>query len=220
MSDYLAVNKQIENMSGAMPNQEAEMVDLRGATYFGKLDMLQGYWQMPLAAKAHKVLTTATPEGLFTPTRVPRGILNATAYSQGVMAGLNCKIWVDDIVWWRVDEHNFPNTLNKVLGRLEDVGLIAAAHKCLFFDNEITWCGKVYSGGQVSHDRERLSGLASMRRPQTASELMQFLQAVNWLRASLPRLAEVVQPLGVLLEDHMGGIQRRTKRVASNRAIA
>ena len=43
--------------------------------------------------------------------------------------------------------------------------------------------GKVYSGGQVFHDRERLSGLASMRRPQTTGELMQFLQAVNGLRA-------------------------------------
>ena len=45
------------------------------------------------------------------------------------------------------------------------------------------------------HDRERLSGLASIRRPQTVGELIQFFQAVNWLRASLPRLAEVVEPL-------------------------
>ena len=48
---------------------------------------------------------------------------------------------------------------------------------------------------------------------------MQFLQAVNWLRTSLPWLAEIVEPLRVLLEERMGGIQRRTKRVASNRAI-
>ena len=59
-----------------------------------------------------------------------------------------------------------------------------------------------------------------MRRPQTADDLMQFLQAVNWLRTSLPRLAEVVEPLRVLLEEYMGEIQRRTKQVASNRAIA
>ena len=45
------------------------------------------------------------------------------------------------------------------------------------------------------HGRERLSGMAGMRRPQTVDELMQFLQAVNWFRTSLPRLAEVVEPL-------------------------
>ena len=35
-----AVDKQIEEVPGVMPNQEPEMADLRGATYFGKLDML------------------------------------------------------------------------------------------------------------------------------------------------------------------------------------
>ena len=224
VSYYRAVNKHIEKVPGVMPNQEAEMADLRGATCFGKLDMLQGYWQIPLTAEAQEVFTIATLEGLFTPTRVPQGGLNATAYFQGVMtellAGLKYKVWVDGIVLWGADEDDLLNTLDTILGCLKDAGLFAAAHKCLFFDTEISWCGKVYSGGQVFHDRERSSGLASMRRPQTAGELMQFLQAVNWLRASLPRLAEVVEPLRVLLAEHMGGIQRRTKRVASNRAIA
>ena len=88
---------------------------------------------------------------------------------------------------WGADEDDLLNTLDKILGRLEDAGLFAAAHKCLFFKTEISWCGKVYSGGQVSHDWERLSGMASIRRPQTVGELMQVLQAVNWLRASLSR---------------------------------
>ena len=223
VSDYRAVNKQIEKVSGVMPNQEAKMADLREATSFGKLDMLQGYWQIPLAAEAQEVFTIATPEGLFISTRVTEGILNATAYFQGVMAellaGLNRKVWVDEIVWWGADEDDLLNTLDKILGRLEDAGLSAATHKCLFFDIEIAWCGKVYSRGQVSHDWERLSGLVSIRRPQTADELMQFFQAVNWLRTSLPRLAEAVEPFRVLLEEHMGGTQRRTKRVASNRVI-
>ena len=70
------------------------------------------------------------------------------------------------------------------------------------------------------YGQERLSGLASMRRPQTAGELMQFLQAVIWLRTSLPRLAEVFEPLRVLLEGQRGGIQSRAERVASKRGIA
>ena len=70
------------------------------------------------------------------------------------------------------DEDDLLNTLDKILGRLEDAGLFAAAHKCLFFDTEISRCGKVYSRRQVFHDRERLRGLASMRRPQTAGELV------------------------------------------------
>ena len=89
-----------------------------------------------------------------------------------LFTGLNCKVWVDDIVWWGAAEENLPNTLDKILGRLEDAGCFAVAHECLIFDTETSWCGNVYSGRQVSHDRERLSGLTSMRRPQTAGELM------------------------------------------------
>ena len=131
---------------------------------------------MPLEAEAQEVFTIATPEGLFIPTHAPQGVLNATAYVKGVMTelltGLNCKVWVDDIVWWGADEDNLLNPLDKILGRLEDAGLFAAAHKCLVFDTKISWCEKVYPGGQVPHDWERLSGLASMRRPQTSGELM------------------------------------------------
>ena len=166
---------------------------------------------MPLAAEAQKVFTIATPESLFTPTRIPEGILNATVYFQGVMTelltGLNLKVWVDDIVRWGADEDDLLNTPEKIFDRLEDAALFTAAHKNLFFDTEISWCGKVYSRRLMSHDRERLSGLASMHLPQTVGELIQFLQTVNWLRTSLPRLGKVVEPLRVLLEKHMGGTQ-------------
>ena len=42
----------------------------------------------------------------------------------------------------------------------------------------------MYSQGEVKHDPEQLAGLATMMRPETAGELMQFLQAVDWLRTS------------------------------------
>ena len=88
VSDYKAVNEQVEKSPGVMPNQEADMVDLLSARFFGKLDLLQGYWQMPLAEEAREIFTITTSLGLFTPTRVSQGVLNATAYFQGVMTEL------------------------------------------------------------------------------------------------------------------------------------
>ena len=82
-------------------------------------------------------------------------------------------------MWWGADEDNFLNTLDKIIDCLEVADLFVAAHKYLLFDVEILWCGKVYSRGQEAHEREHLSGLANMRWPQTAGELMQFLQDVN-----------------------------------------
>ena len=60
-----------------------------------------------------------------------------------LLAGLNFKVRIDDIVLWEADEDNLFNTLDKILGRLKDAGLLAAAREYLFFDTEILWCGKV-----------------------------------------------------------------------------
>ena len=135
-----------------------------------------------------------------------------------MLEGLSCIILVDGEIYYGLDETDLLNTLELILERLKEIGVYAATHKCTFFETSITWCGKVHSQGQVKHDPERLTGLATMRRPETAVDLMQF--AVNGLRTSLPRMAEVVRPLRVFLEEHLAGAKRRTKRVASNRTIS
>ena len=169
VSDCKAVNEQVKS-SGVMPNQEADMVDLLSARFFCKLDFLQGYWQMHLAEEAHEIFTITTPPGLFIPTRVLQGVLNTTAYFRGVMtellAGIKCKIRVDDVFFYADAEDELLDSIDEILARLESVGLFAAAHKCTFFSREIVWCGKVYSQGCVSHDPVRLQGLSDMRRPR------------------------------------------------------
>ena len=42
----------------------------------------------------------------------------------------------------------------------------------------------------MSHDPKRTHGLSEVRRPEITGELMQFLQDINWMRTSLPELAE------------------------------
>ena len=115
-----------------------------------------------------------------------------------LLRDLDCDVWVDDVFDFAKDEISLLCLLDEILGRLESVGLFVAAHKCTFFARELVWCGKAYSDSVVSHDPARIQGLSDMRRPHTASELMQFLQAANWLRTSLPRMAEVVEPLSLI----------------------
>ena len=136
-----------------------------------------------------------TPEGLFIPRRVPPRVLNATGYFQASMGDVLdwyidkiCLVWVDDIVIWRDTLEILFKRLLAILDRLLERGLFAAAHKAVFFRKEIKWRGKILSGQTVSHDPERTQGLSELRRPETAGELMQFPQAINWMRTSLPCL--------------------------------
>ena len=76
-------------------------------------------------------------------------------------------------------------------------GLSAAAHKAVFFRKEMRWCGKRLYGQTVRHDPENTEGLSELCRPETAGELMQFFQAINWMRTSVPQpqVAELEPPL-------------------------
>ena len=143
VSDFRAANQQVEKLPGVMPNQEAIMAKLSEARVNGTLDFMQGYWQCPLAPDAQEIFMIVTP-GMYKPTRAPQGILNATSYYQAtltrVLEGLNCMVWVDDVIYWGLDEPDLLNTLDLILERLEEVGLYAAAHKYTFFETSITWC--------------------------------------------------------------------------------
>ena len=61
--------------------------------------------------------------------RHPKGHFERDDYFQGVMtkllAGLNCKVFVDDIMRWGTNSDDFPKFLEDVLGRLEGAGLFA-----------------------------------------------------------------------------------------------
>ena len=122
VSDYKAVNERVEKSPGVMPKTEADMVDLLSACLFGKLDLLQGCWQRPLAEEAREIFTITTPLILFTPTRVPQEVQNATAYFEGVMTellvGIKCNIWVDGLYFYADTEHELLDTIDEILARL------------------------------------------------------------------------------------------------------
>ena len=105
VTNYRAVNDTIEPAAMPMPNLEDKASLFAGATAWCTLDMLQGYWQVSLSEGGQEMFTVVTPEGLFTPRRVPPEVLNATGYFQATMGDVLekhidkiCLMWVDDIV--------------------------------------------------------------------------------------------------------------------------
>ena len=144
ITDYRAVNDSIEPAVMPMPNLEDKTSLFAGATAWCTLDMLQGYWQVPLSEGAQEMFTMVTPEGLFTTRRVPSGALNAIGYFQATMGDVLEKyinkislLWVDDIVIWEKTPEIILKRLLAVLDRLLERVLFAAAHKAGFCRKEI-----------------------------------------------------------------------------------
>ena len=196
-----------------------------GAALFMTVSLDQGYWRMPLIANSQELFTFVTQKDLYAPTRMPQGVTNATSYFQGTLWTLGelvrrvCLVYVDDVIIWGRNVWELRDHFSWVVKKLMEVGPFVAAHKVTLYAREVKWCGKLYSGTDVRHDPERIRGLVEMRRPDIVGELMQFLQAANWMRLSLPNMAEIVSPLRAFLERKLKGTTR-TKRVASRKGIS
>lgn len=107
------------------------------------LDPLRDYWQCPLAEETRDISTIATPKGALIAIRIPQGVLKSTVYFyttvQCDLDGLNSMAWVDSIVMCGTSSNNPLHTLDVVMGRVERVGLHAAARERILHDS-IKWC--------------------------------------------------------------------------------
>lgn len=128
---------------------------------------------------------SSTPLGLYFPARGPQGVLNTNVVFPGCHIRSAGWLLLHGLAGGGIHRGHDEAGLLNMLGSIGEVDLSAVTRKCNFFcEISFTWCGKVFRMAKIRHDRERLSGLADMRRPKTDGELMQFLQAASgyWLR--------------------------------------
>ena len=75
--------------------------------------------------------------------------------------------------------------LKWTLNRAKGVRIKFSPKKLQLVTKEIKWCGKLIVPGGVEIDPERKRVLETMPLPRRGDELMQFINAVGWMRTHL-----------------------------------
>lgn len=95
-----------------------------------------------------------------------------------VLEGLEA-VWmvsIDDFIIRDSSQGELVANLAEVVGRLPDIGLFLARHKCRCLEPPtVNWCGMSYSGWRVEHNPEPVCGLSDMRRSESVGALTKFL---------------------------------------------
>lgn len=215
-------NSQAEQVSWPMPNMEDELASLAGSKYFATLDLMQGYWQLPLHEDSQECQSIITPDGVYTPTRVQHGTTNATVHMQSIMEELmhdirhSVKIWLDDNMIHVTDEEKLLEVLEYFFKKCLQHGLFLHAAKCNLYGTEVRYCGRIITAEGVRYDPRTMSTLQQMGTPQNGGDLVQYVAALNWMRSSLPLFAEKAAPLQDLLEVVYKEAKGRTKKKATS----
>ena len=71
-----------------MPNVECELQNLSRYKNFASLELSHDFYKLSVAQNSEECQSFVTQDGIFTPTRVLHGTINAARYLQAAMEGM------------------------------------------------------------------------------------------------------------------------------------
>ena len=194
-NDYHKVNTVTKPDSFLLPLMD-DLIDRVGsAKYMTKLDLLKGYWQVPLTCRASENHAFVTPDHFLQYTVMLFGMRNVPATFQWLMSTFlccvgNCEVYLDDIMAYSSTWTKHVITLCVIFDCLcaasLTFNLFRKAFKCL---------GKQVGQGQVCPVRVKMQAIIDFPAPEMRCELCLFLRMVGYYRAFCKNFAEVVAPL-------------------------
>lgn len=163
-----------------------------------------------------------TPDGAFSPRRVPHGTTNAVTHLQSSLSltlptelRQNPLLWLDDCLLHATTIEDFLRCLRVFLQYCDDYNWKLHPQKCILFSRSVRWCGRVISPEGIRQDPARIDTLLNMDRPTLGGQLQQFVCAMQWLRSSTPNFQALIKPLHEFLESVYAHAGKRTKRVVA-----
>ena len=97
--------------------------------------------------------------------------------------------YLDDLLLYSKDEAEHIKLLDEVLRRLDKARLTLALGKCVFGAETVDYLGYTVSKEGLTPIKKKVKALEKFPVPTKQKEVLAFLGAVNYYRASLPRLS-------------------------------
>ncbi len=157
------------------------MQEFSGSTCFATIDFVSGYWQLPFHSDSYGLCGIPTPNGVVASKRVLPGLCNTTSVFQSSLEPLftSLRPWLkkrlDGFSLHAQDVDTLLIKLEKFFCICKRKNLFRHARKCILFDTELRWCGRIISGQGYRFDPSRIQGLQQMNPSETVDELSQFV---------------------------------------------
>ena len=203
--DYRKLNAVTQYDAYPLPRIDESLDALSGSHYFSTLDLVSGYWQVPLSEDAKEKSAFTTRYGLWRWKVLPFGLTSAPATFQRLMEkvlhGLHWRtllLYLDDIIVISPDFDSHLERLEEVLKRLRGANLKLKPSKCELFKDKVRYLGHVVSSHGVSTDPEKVEAVRSWKPPTSVKDLQSFLGLAGYYRQYISDFSTVAKPLSRL----------------------
>ena len=174
------------------------------AAFVTRLDLLNGYWQVPLTQRAREISAFVTPDDFCQYRVMAFGMRNAPATFQRlvnlVLKGVaGCEAYLDDIVIYSSTWSRHIAQVEEVFGRLAAANLTVNLAKCEFGQATVAYLGKVVGRGVVCPIGAKVEAICCFGVPTSRGELKRFLGMAGYYRSFCKNFATAAAPLTSLL---------------------
>jgi len=178
------------------------------AKYVSKVDLLKGYWQIPMSSRAREVSAFATPDGLWQYKVMAFGLKNAPASFQRLMNRLTqdldgCHVYLDDIVLCSQTWDSHIAQVRSLFSKLSEANLTVNLKKSGFGQATIEYLGHVVGQGRVRPVEAKVEAIQNLPSPKNRREVQRYLGMVGYYRKFCKNFADIVLPLTDLTKQNM-----------------
>ncbi|CAF1471289.1 unnamed protein product, partial [Rotaria magnacalcarata] len=200
--DYKRLNAITIKDSSPLPNMEDTVQKLgKGFSYFSKLDLKSGFYQIPINDSDKEKTAFVTPFGLYQFNVLPMGLRNSPPTFQKVMTDTLkscrqfCLVYLDDII---VFSKSFPDHLDhlrRVFLALQTKNLVLNPSKCQIAAQKIDYLGHTISKDCIKPMKDKIVAILRINEPRTLGQANRFVGALGWYRKFLPNFATIAAPI-------------------------
>ena len=205
--DYRLQNQCSESVHTNYPVGEELFQQLGPSCFFSRVDLRQGFWQLPLAEESRDKAAFWWKNDLYRPTRVVFGLKQAPAWFQHVMevelgnAGLHrcCKIFIDDVLIHSESWEQHLRDVEAVFRVMESAGLMLHPEKSAFGASIIEFLGFNVSNYGLTPQEAKVKAFADLPPPKGVPDLQTVLGKLRYYACFVHHFSSKAQPMVVLL---------------------
>ena len=203
--DFRKLNQQTIPDRFPMPVINDVLAQLGGAKIFTSLDLLSGYWQIPLAEESKHLTAFSTHQAHLEFNCMPFGLMAAPLTFSRVMLQVlghikNVYIYLDDIIIFSEDLESHLKTLGEVLECFERAGLKIKFGKCQFLQKELDYLGHKINEHGIMMQGGKIKAMLEYPAPNNIKALRRFLGMIGYYRPFIQNFSTIAHPLTELLK--------------------
>jgi hypothetical protein len=180
--DYRTLNAHTVKDKFPIPVVEELLDELRGASFFSKLDLRSGYHQVLVHPADIDKTAFRMHEGLFEFLVMPFDLTNAPTTIQALMNAVLRSflqrfvlVFFDNILINSTSWAKHLTHLRLVLATLQEHQLFVKRSKCAFGERSVAYLGHVISVGGISMDRQKVQAVMDWPVPRSVHAIRAFL---------------------------------------------